>query len=37
MQKTIHTALAMAGIALGLAIGPAIAQSDDHSNMKMST
>ena len=37
MQKTIHAALAMAGIALSLAIAPAVAQSDDHSNMKMST
>src|SRR5438874_13824762 len=36
MHKTIRTALAVAGITLGVAIAPAIAQSDGNSKMKMS-
>jgi len=35
MHKTIQTALALAGITLGLAITPAMAQSDGDSKMKM--
>ena len=36
MHKTIQTALALVGITLGLAIAPAMAQSDGDSKMKMS-
>ena len=36
MHKTIQTALALVGITLGLAITPAMAQSDGDSKMKMS-
>jgi predicted membrane-bound mannosyltransferase len=37
MYKTIQTVLAMAGIALGLAIAPAMAQSGSDTQMTMST